>query len=113
MVKGKSWKQYFRAIFWAILAIFLAQRFNLQIIRQIYPWILLWTPYREETLAAWKKYAPIDHSIRYPPRPIPEIQAEGILLIFPCLNVLDYTIEVMIRASEGFRRPVVIRYVSP
>lgn len=74
MSKGKSW---FRPIIWAILAIFVAQRFNLQTFRQIYPWLLLWTPYREETLAAWQKYAPINHAIKYPPRPIPEIRAEG------------------------------------
>jgi hypothetical protein len=67
-----------RAIFFVIVAIFFVNRLSVDTIKQIYPWILLWTPFREETLAAWKRFAPINHAIKYPPRPIPEIRAEGI-----------------------------------
>eukprot|EP00604_Paraphysomonas_vestita_P003552 CAMPEP_0174822930 /NCGR_PEP_ID=MMETSP1107-20130205/19929_1 /TAXON_ID=36770 /ORGANISM="Paraphysomonas vestita, Strain GFlagA" /LENGTH=312 /DNA_ID=CAMNT_0016043477 /DNA_START=107 /DNA_END=1041 /DNA_ORIENTATION=- len=48
-------------------------------------------------MKAWRKYAPINNAIVYPLRPIPEIQA------------VDYSIENLIQASEGFTRPVVIR----
>jgi hypothetical protein len=81
MAKARS-ATILRPIVLALIAIFIAQRFNLDILKQIYPWILLWTPDREGTLAAWKKYAPINHAIVYPPRPIPEINSEGLVFIF-------------------------------
>jgi hypothetical protein len=76
--KAKSSGGILRAIIFVLVAVFLANRTSLDNLKQIYPWILLWTPFREETLAAWKRFAPINHAITYPPRPIPEIRAEGI-----------------------------------
>lgn len=49
---------------------------------RLYPWLLLYTPFREEQLRAWQKFAPIDHSIVYPIRHIPEIYAKGNLIYF-------------------------------
>ena len=43
----------------------------------LYPYALLWTGYRDENLAAWLKYAPVNRDIIYHPSPIPEIQAKG------------------------------------
>jgi hypothetical protein len=76
--KGRSSWRLLRPLFLGLVAMFLAQRFNGDVMKQLYPWILLWTPDREATLAAWKKYAPINHAIVYPPRPIPEINSEGV-----------------------------------
>lgn len=77
----KSSSGILTAILFVLVAIFFANRITVDSVKQIYPWVLLWTPFREETLAAWKRYAPINHAITYPPRPIPEIKAEGIYFL--------------------------------
>lgn len=67
---------YFRVFFFLFLSIILYKK---QFFLSLYPWLLLWTPFREETMKAWRKYAPINNAIVYPLRPIPEIQAVGII----------------------------------
>ena len=104
---------FFPVLVISLLSIIIFQTQNLF---QCYPWLLLWTPFREETMKAWREYAPINSAIIYPLRPIPEIQAKGensYLVGCVCLIVclLDYSIQNLIKASEGFRRPVVIRYL--
>ncbi|RYH20232.1 hypothetical protein EON65_24125 [archaeon] len=47
----------------------------------LYPYALLWTGYRDENLAAWLKYAPVNRDIVFHPSPVPEIQAKGKLYI--------------------------------
>ena len=43
----------------------------------IIPYLMMYTPYRNETYAAWQKYAPVNTKIIHHSLPIPEIQAEG------------------------------------
>lgn len=43
----------------------------------IYPFALLFTGYRAETLKAWEKYGALNTKIIRPPTPIPEILAKG------------------------------------
>lgn len=65
---------FFRVFFFGLLGVLL---YSKKYFMSFYPWILLWTPYREDTMKAWRKYAPINHNITYPLSPIPEIQAKG------------------------------------
>ena len=43
----------------------------------IYPYLMLYSPFRNETYEAWQKYAPINTKIVYNSMAIPEIQAKG------------------------------------
>jgi hypothetical protein len=63
----------------------------------IYPYLLLWTPYREENRQAWLTHVPLDARIQRPPRPVHEIRAE------------DYSFDAIRVASRNFRLPVVVR----
>jgi hypothetical protein len=48
----------------------------------IYPFVLLFTPFRSLADEAWSKYGSVDKRVVYPPKPIPEIQAKGNFLNF-------------------------------
>ena len=60
-------------------------------------WALLFSGDRAEALAAWKQSAPINTGVTHPMRPIPEIQAARL------------TLENVKAATDGYRRPAVIR----
>lgn len=64
-----------------LLAAYVHQHFGSSI-AWVYPFLLLWTKYRNETLAAWESLVHINKNIVYPPTPIPEIHAAGNFLPF-------------------------------
>lgn len=43
----------------------------------IYPYLLLFSPFRETTLAAWQTYSKINTKVLRPASPIPEILYSG------------------------------------
>lgn len=61
------------------------------------PYFLLLTPYRQETLAFWLKYAKPNDAITYPPSHIPEIYYQ------------NYSYESLRQATSNFRYPAVVR----
>lgn len=63
----------------------------------LYPNALLFTPFREETKAAWKKVLVVDKAVKIAPTQIPTINAE------------DYSFESLRRATDNFRHPAVVR----
>lgn len=63
----------------------------------LYPYMLLWSPYREENRVAWLTHVPLDTRIIRPPKHLPEILAE------------DYSYDSIRVASRDFRLPVIVR----
>ncbi len=63
----------------------------------ILPYALLFTNQREWAYELWVKHATADKRVVYPAMPIPEIQAA------------DYTYEILKKATDNFRHPVVVR----
>lgn len=72
----RSWLRI--AFFFALAAVF----FHFQVgnefdYKWVYPYLLLFTPFREATATAWETYGKINTKILRPSSPIPEILAEG------------------------------------
>jgi len=84
MGKERQVKKQATKIRWPILVgiavLILRLRFADNALKTLYPFALLFTPFREATLRAWEKVVPIDRSVYYPPRPIPEIHSSGLIL---------------------------------
>lgn len=63
----------------------------------LYPYLLLWTPFREDNRLAWLTHVPLDTRIIRPARPVIEIMAK------------DYSFEAIRIASQDFQLPVIVR----
>lgn len=81
-------------VFLAFLAKFHFNEFELS---WVYPYALLFTPFRNQTLDAWKQYSNVKNNIYRQPIHIPEIFAA------------DYNYEVLRTATNNFRHPAVVR----
>jgi hypothetical protein len=74
-------KSFLLPVIVAVAVFFLSQDCFTQFLPHAYPFVLLLTKYRQENSQAWEKYAPINKAIVYPLRPIPEINASGMVYL--------------------------------
>jgi len=63
----------------------------------MYPNFLLFTGFRQEAIAAWKKVLKVDTNVKVHHTHIPEVQAK------------DYSFETLRHATNNFRHPAVVR----